>query len=229
MEIEDTSEKLRRNVVVFNCALIVIAYLDIKFSGQLALLNMKADIHSSPLRVWICVIVSQLYLTARYLHDGVGKFHWEEAKNEWLRHVIRRIASLIAKQANISLQANSIVVPHVGEFHFPGSNGRDFTDMSCSLETGVIYSAINNPNQHLWAFRAEVNMRQGDNKNVADRFNLFFDFSCSKKIKRWVIFRSFLDLLPTSQAMVQFAIPIFLACIGCGVCLFNIGKSLISG
>ena len=96
---DDTTDKLRRNVVVLAAAILAIAFFDLSFRPTGLLLGFAEVGRISPFKVWLALTVTMLYVVMRYHHSE------ETAKErtyvgEHFRE-LRRVSTIHRIEANI--------------------------------------------------------------------------------------------------------------------------------
>ncbi|RZI41525.1 hypothetical protein EGT07_18260 [Herbaspirillum sp. HC18] len=86
---EDTQDKVRRNVVTLSALIIAYWFLDLKVSSDVSLFGIASLGKVSQLKLWICVTLSLLYLFLRYRFDEQTKQQLHQVHLD--RHAVRKL------------------------------------------------------------------------------------------------------------------------------------------
>lgn len=100
MEMDDDDLKIRRNLVMFSAAVLLLAWLDIPFSSLLAKLIEYPPHRSDNVRLWTAGLAILLYLGVRYSFSADGNQYRDEVKREINRHLVDKAMTLVRWQAN---------------------------------------------------------------------------------------------------------------------------------
>lgn len=76
MEIDDSEEKLRRNLLVFSSAILGTAFLQPKLAQSGIILGFIQTKDVDPFRMWVAVTAILMYLTYRYWYSGARSKAW---------------------------------------------------------------------------------------------------------------------------------------------------------
>ncbi|HEX7635829.1 MAG TPA: hypothetical protein VF427_11180 [Noviherbaspirillum sp.] len=96
MDLDDSTDKVRRNVIVFSCAIIAITVLKISVNhGSLFGLEIKT---ASPGRVWLLFFFAAVYLLLRFHFDGATLQARKNAANEFMSGMLKDLSAFLKKK-----------------------------------------------------------------------------------------------------------------------------------
>jgi hypothetical protein len=81
---EDTQDKVRRNVITLSTLIILFWFLDLKLSTTLTLLGTVQLENVSPFKLWLCITAILVYMSLRYRFDGKTNIQIREIEPEVL-------------------------------------------------------------------------------------------------------------------------------------------------
>lgn len=103
-DIDDSSDKLRRNAIVLSFALIVTSFLGVKINSQdITILGSKIHSDVPAWKCWIILFLTQFYCFARYWTDKVNQAYVREFLDKYKYTYVNNLESLLRVQFYIDL------------------------------------------------------------------------------------------------------------------------------
>lgn len=106
MDIDDSSEKIRRNLLVFSFIIVVSSFLDISIQKESKVFNAFDLASVSPFKFWLVITFILIYLFYRYWFDTNSHAAIDHFKNEQNNVNYREIKKLLNKDIENSFLKN---------------------------------------------------------------------------------------------------------------------------
>jgi hypothetical protein len=138
---EDTGEKIRRNLVVFSALILLAAWMRVPLAAvaDKALIGLHADNN----RAWIAVVVVHIYLMWRYrfAHETVeatkalAREHWVQQRR-YVDRILKHEAELFVRTGAPSAVLGDALITFVASHFFPRQSGErvDLTYLSVRVQ-----------------------------------------------------------------------------------------------
>ncbi|HSI42838.1 MAG TPA: hypothetical protein VK949_00715 [Methylotenera sp.] len=97
MDIDDSSEKVRRNVLIFSFAIVVSSYLNLTFQKQGKIFSAIEFDNVSPFKFWIVITGVLIYLFYRYWFDTQTSVSIDLCKSEYSSLRYKNIKNILTE------------------------------------------------------------------------------------------------------------------------------------
>lgn len=224
MLIDDTNEKLRRNLIVLSFTIVIGSFMGLDFDQQGKLFSVISYTELSPLKFWSTLLAIQTYVFLRYWFDGDREKDKTRAKDEYealKQNLISFILCRELKKAILKKRMPRWIIDFK-ELEEPNLQ-KNYKD------NGLPSKVISNVNLE----KDAVNSWNGwlsKNYSAEWKDKGFYSNSGGYRyqyilgpIIKWVIrLLATTKHLTFSKTNVDFYIPVVLAALAIGVCVFQI-------
>ncbi|MEM5344286.1 hypothetical protein [Paraburkholderia azotifigens] len=222
---DDTPDKLRRNVVVLAAAILAIAFFNLSFRPTGTLLGFAEVGQVSPFNVWLALAIVLCYLFLRYRFAN-------ETLDEWFQIVdeFKRIRYQVVTQQ---------VATAVRRYFLHGQRVPWFQDFDAFIDGEIVTrmqrdgnarrirsltaSPENEANQSWWQGRAGITFEVEWTSGVYGRSGGHMPgFSFPARVRARVILLCIVRAAVSSRVGVDVAVPYTLSALAMLVCLFKL-------
>lgn len=235
---EDTQDKVRRNLVVFSAAIAIGWFLDLKLTAITKLFVSTTDINNVDAgKLWIVAFVVLIYLFLRYKFDVATNLQladlWDELgairKNYLSKYLTRKISQInrtgkfspvfgISLMDEVNREIEKFKEEHAHEILFRLHISNPWSDSS-SIET--------DEDKPLWKGTvgiAEEYLKAGSSRNLVISSGQRHDFSIPLSGRIWVTTHSIIHVASYSKSAVDLILPMVLS----GFALFIVTGKLVA-
>lgn len=235
---EDTQDKVRRNLVVFSAAIAIGWFLDLKLTAITKLFVSTSDLSNVDAgKLWIVAFVVLIYLFLRYKFDAATTLQladlWNELeairKNYLSKYLFRKISRInrtgefspifgTSLMDRVNREIEKFKEEHSHEILFRLHISNPWSDKS-SIES--------DEDKSLWNGTigiAEEYMKAGSSRNLVVSSGGRHDFSIPLSGRIWVTSHSIIHIASYSKSAVDLIFPMILS----GFSLFIVAGKLVA-
>jgi hypothetical protein len=223
-EVEDTQDKVRRNLVVFSAAIVIGWFLDLKLAAITQLFVSASDLNTvDAIKLWLVTFVVLVYLFLRYKFDAATNSQLTnlsielgaKRRNYLSKYIVRKIA-----QINRTGRFNSVfgaslmdgVNREIEKFKKSHSCEIQFRlQINSPWDEASSISVNFNEGKPLWDGTvgiAEEYLKAGSSQNLVISSGQRHDFSIPLSGRIWITTHSIIHVASYSKSAVDLILPI---------------------
>lgn len=219
---EDTQDKLRRNVVALSAVIIAIAFVNPSLKDQGTLLGIADLSEVSQVKIWICALLALIYVFLRFYFDAPEadarkslKFQIWTLKHEYARRLMSREMTALLRKG----RKPKILVSYSAFFNdLKEDAGNQYR--SQMVATG---SLAPNMDGRTGTCQFSVTAVEPDRGFYSENGGAACGYLISTKL-HWVLqTAAFIRLATFSKESIDTLVPYFLVFCAAAVCLYKIG------
>lgn len=234
---EDTQDKVRRNLVVFSAAIVIGWFLDLKLAAITQLFVSASDLNNvDAIKLWFVTFVVLIYLFLRYKFDTATNLQLANLSNEWVairrsylsKYLFRKISKInrtgeflpifgSTLMGGVTQEIEKLKEEHACEIQFrlrmsnPWFKDEEIdSDESESLWKGVVGIE-------------ETYLKAGAVRNLVVSSGQRHDFLIPLSGRIWITLHSIIHVAFYSKSAVDLFLPIFLS----GLALIVVAGKLV--
>lgn len=223
---DDSDDKIRRNLVAASAAIIFTWFLDLKLAGKVNLFGIVETASVQPRNFWICVTAILVYLMLRFRFDKQTSqltpvFQHDVRMQHWLitRNMLKRLFMQLDSARNL---------PKGGSLEL-GPSSRETTNLQHLLDGN--FKGISSFEVHsttpfsLWRGHGEFHASfraPRANGTGSEQYNEHMEYRMSRWLTASVAVQLIIRIWLYSPVAMTFMVPITLSCAALGICLWKV-------
>lgn len=219
---DDLPDKLRRNVIVLSAAIVAITVFHLSFRSTGTLLGFAEVGNVSPLKVWLALAAVLAYMFLRYW------FHDETNSERALlaQEFDSRRYALITRQLQRTIERYLLhkrAPRYLIDFDdFAEEQLARLADRGC-IKRATAAVSLDRDEHSPWqgGVRCALELEWASN-HYRSGIGRRYQFQLPRRVAAWIIFRCALGTATYSKSAVDVLVPIGLAALAAGMCLFQL-------
>jgi hypothetical protein len=220
---DDLPDKLRRNVVVLSAAIVAITLFHLSFKPTGTLLGFAEVGKITPLKVWLALTVVLVYVFLRYwFHDDTDS---ERARlvQEFDNRRFALIMGHLKRAAEQYLMRRRTPRCLIDFDDFAEEKIARFADRG-RLTRAIANPGLDRDAHSPWRgnVRFSLYLQWADGNHFQNTFGRSYTFQLPKPLVAWIVLRGVLRTATYSKSSVDVLVPIGLAALAAGMCVFQL-------
>lgn len=220
---DDLPDKLRRNVVVLSAAIVAITVFNLSFKPTGTLLGFAQVGNVTPLKVWLALTAVLVYVFLRYWFDEAtdaerGRLA-QEFENRRYELVRRRLQRTVERYL-VHQRAPRYLI--------------DFDDLAESklaqlAERGrpaqaIATAGVDRHGLSLWhgEVRYALNLKWASGNHYQSSYGRSYTFQLPRRLVAWIVVSCALSTATYSKSAVDTLVPMGLAALAAGMCVYQL-------
>lgn len=230
-DIDDSSDKFRRNAIVLSFALIVTSFLGVKINSQdITILGSKIHSEVPAWKFWIILFLTQFYCFARYWTDKVNQAYVRDFRDKYKSRFVNDLESLLRVQFYIDLDRAESSMFDLEEIE-------SIRKVAKSHRVELIQERVRFQKFEFNKERVELSrggrlsgfsIRPGTNAVNGFTIEQSVNFKLPAPLFLMLHLKALANLVRPDSVVLEVSPPLFLGLIGYAIALLNLVRSIVS-